>query len=501
MGPASRPLRIFLALVIAIVPALALGIAATRAPNLLFDLGSPTTPAFILLGVALAWAAILAVIYGRALRTDLDSMVTLARRGRSTVEESTEGAQYRSIAAALDERNRQVAALAAQSSIAPISGDAQSTATHVTAAAQNITGDPTWNLAVVRSTNEDLLPAGVYAGVAGETPAPLTELQQWVAVAGDQGAGQAFRAEGPWGAFVIVRLATEASVSAVLYAPWEGRPEPTAVQIDLLNLVGQHASTALEHALLYAQVRSQSEEIDRMAEVQRDFLRGVSHDLQTPLTSVRALASELATSEGLSTSARNDLDDIIHQADRLRRMVSQLLVVSRLEAGVLTPRQEILAVAPLVEQVWRAMRADRPLRLEPEGEKQLAVADPDRVEQVLWAVLDNAVKYSPDGSPITVRIRPETADRLEIVVTDEGAGMDATSSAHAFDQFYRAPDAARLAADGSGIGLYAARGLVEAMGGSISLTSRLGVGTTVTCVLPAEQAERDDGEAVDRASV
>jgi signal transduction histidine kinase len=120
---------------------------------------------------------------------------------------------------------------------------------------------------------------------------------------------------------------------------------------------------------------------------------------------------------------------------------------------------------------------------------------------VLWAVLDNAVKYSPDGSPITVRIRPETADRLEIVVTDEGAGMDATSSAHAFDQFYRAPDAARLAADGSGIGLYAARGLVEAMGGSISLTSRLGVGTTVTCVLPAEQAERDDGEAVDRASV
>jgi signal transduction histidine kinase len=71
--------------------------------------------------------------------------------------------------------------------------------------------------------------------------------------------------------------------------------------------------------------------------------------------------------------------------------------------------------------------------------------------------------------------------------------MDASSAAQAFEQFYRSPDAARLAADGSGIGLYAARGLIEAMGGAISLTSQLGVGTTVTCVLPAEQVERDEG--------
>jgi signal transduction histidine kinase len=492
---ASRFLRIFLALVVAVLPAVALGIALAEIPRLAPENFSALAAVLFFLALALAWAAVLAVFYGRILRSDIESVVTLARRGRNrgAANEPTEGSEaVRRIAAALEERDRQVAALAAQSSTAPISGNARSTATHVTAAAREVTGDPTWSLAVMRTDNEALLQTGVYEGIDGEAPAPLGGLQQWASVSGD-GDVRVHRAEGPWGAFVLVHLVNNDQMSAVLYAPWEGRPDPSSAQIDLLSLVGQHASTALEHAVLYAQVHAQSEAIDRMAEVQRDFLRGITHDLQTPLTSIRALASEVETTDGLSDAARADLSDIGYQADRLRRMVGQLLVVSRLEAGVLTPRQEILAVAPLVEQVWRALRADRPFRVEAEGEKQLAVADPDRVEQVLWAILDNAVKYSPDGSPITVQIRPAATDRLEVAVTDEGAGMDASSAAQAFEQFYRSPDAARLAADGSGIGLYAARGLIEAMGGAISLTSQLGVGTTVTCVLPAEQVERDEG--------
>ena len=294
----------------------------------------------------------------------------------------------------------------------------------------------------------------------------LSDLQRWASTSGDGATDQALRAEGPWGAFVVVRLTSAEAFSAILYAPWEGRPEPTAAQLDLMSLLGQHAGTALEHALLYAQVRGQSEAIDRMAAVQRDFLRAISHDLQTPLTSIQALASELASSARLSGAARADLDDIGYQADRLRRMVGQLLAVSRLEAQALTPRLEVLAVAPVVERVWRALRAERSFQLETEGAKQLAIADPDRLEQVLWAVLDNAVKYSPVGSAITVHVRPVAVDRLEIVVADEGGGMDATSVEHAFDQFYRAPDATRLAVDGSGVGLYVARGLMEAMDGA-----------------------------------
>jgi signal transduction histidine kinase len=118
----------------------------------------------------------------------------------------------------------------------------------------------------------------------------------------------------------------------------------------------------------------------------------------------------------------------------------------------------------------------------------LLVADPDRLEQVIWAVLDNAVKYSPAGSPVAVRISLD-GQRAAISVTDAGAGMDSATAHRAFDQFFRSDDARRLAPDGSGIGLYAARGLMQAMGGSAALESTLGQGTTVRLELPAEPIE------------
>jgi signal transduction histidine kinase len=169
-------------------------------------------------------------------------------------------------------------------------------------------------------------------------------------------------------------------------------------------------------------------------------------------------------------------------------MVSQLLVASRLEAGAVVPRQEVFALQPLVERVWSALRADRPFSISSTGEPHLVVADPDRTEQVLWALLDNAVKYSPTGSPITVTVVPRPPNLLAVSVTDQGTGMDPLTMERAFDQFYRAERARALAPDGSGVGLYAARGLVKAMGGAISLASQLGAGTTVTVDLPAEPA-------------
>ena len=123
-----------------------------------------------------------------------------------------------------------------------------------------------------------------------------------------------------------------------------------------------------------------------------------------------------------------------------------------------------------------------------EGAPHLAVGDPDRLEQVLWAVLDNAVKYSPAGSPIDVRVEPSDG-RIGIAVTDQGGGMDAETQARAFEQFYRSPQARRMAPDGSGIGLYAAKGLMTAMAGDLTIESRLGGGTTVGMVLPAEPAD------------
>jgi two-component system sensor histidine kinase SenX3 len=278
---------------------------------------------------------------------------------------------------------------------------------------------------------------------------------------------------------------------AILYAPWEGRAEPTPAEFALLTLVGQHFGTALEHSLLYARVRSQADELNRLAAIQADFLRGVTHDLQTPLTSIGALATELRADNAVPATAQSDLETIAHQAERLRRMVSQLLVASRLEAGVISPQVEVFAVPPLVERTWSALRADRPFDLAVDGTPHLAVGDPGRFEQVLWAVLDNAVKYSPPGTAIDARLAPDE-DGLTLTVTDHGTGIDPETAARAFDQFYRGPQARKLAPDGSGVGLFAARGLMEAMGGAIRLDGALGGGTSVTLRLPAEPTGNGD---------
>jgi signal transduction histidine kinase len=156
---------------------------------------------------------------------------------------------------------------------------------------------------------------------------------------------------------------------------------------------------------------------------------------------------------------------------------------------------------PIVRRTWEALRADRPLDLASEGPPHLMVGDPDRLEQALWAMLDNAVKYSPAGSSVRIRLagREGTSPgelMAEISITDEGAGMAGETRDHAFEQFYRSDDARRLAPDGSGVGLYAARGLVRAMGGDITLDSHLGSGTTITVTLPAEPAEEPAANGV-----
>jgi signal transduction histidine kinase len=357
----------------------------------------------------------------------------------------------------------------------------------VISAVRSVMRDDTWRCAVLTSESPDLLPPGIYHG-PGEIPEvePVGELERWAAVSATT--VPAGGVDGPWGAFAVIDVAVSDRLRAILYAPWEGRVQPTPAEVDLLTLVGQHAGTALEHSLLYARVRSQADELNRLAAVQADFLRGVTHDLQTPLTSIGALATELRANRDVPDTARADLDTISHQAERLRRMVGQLLVASRLEAGVVTPQQEVFALPPLIEKTWAALRADRPFQLKVGGVPHLAVADADRLEQVLWAVLDNAVKYSPSGSPITAHVEP-VGSELSVTIRDDGIGMDGPTRERAFDQFYRATDARRLAPDGSGVGLYAANGLMRAMGGSITLDSELGRGTALTLRMPAEASQ------------
>lgn len=502
MTPGRRSLRLLAALLLGALPPLAvLALLAGEAPSWLHDAGS----GIVVLSAVVAgavWVSLIAVVAARSLTGEARSMVTLAERGvshdRADDRSSDDGLSVvqRRLVAALEDRNRQISELASLVRTAPISDDARAVACAMVAGARRATGDPTWTLAVLRvQDGGDLRP-----GVCGPDPATpreaLGEVHLWASTSEpmDGSAGGARLVSGPWGAFVVVDVAAGDELRAILLAPWEGRPDPSPADLNLFTLLGQHAATAIEHALLYTRLRIQADELNRMAAVQTDFLRGITHDLQTPLTSIRALASELQGSGVGDAAARFDLATIAQQADRLRRMVGQLLVVSRLEVGELTPRQEVFRVEPLVRRTWDALHdTAHTFALEQAGPPHLVVADPDRLEQVLWALMDNSVKYSPAGTEVAVRIESReasTGDGLtsEITVRDAGPGMDAETAARAFEQFFRADAARRLVPDGSGIGLYAAHGLVQAMGGQIHVASEPGHGTSITVALPAERA-------------
>jgi signal transduction histidine kinase len=490
-----------LLLIVSLPPLIAFGAVVAFGGEALTHMGRGTVFAFIGL-MGFAWAGVVAVFASRTFGREIAALVELAEHGNSprraegSAADLPGGEAYRRLASLLEERDRQMRDLATEAAAAPMNQDLAAVARHVVGTAQRITGDQTWALAILASP-EEALPRGVYDPMPATEPRPLEELHAWASTTGVDGlsSSRVRLLEGPWGAFLVVDVRAQHDLSALLLAPWEGRPEPSPVEISVVTLVAQHATTVIEHALLYARLRRQADELTRLAAIQADFLRGVTHDLQTPLTSIAALASELRDSEPLSAGGQADLVGIAYQADRMRRMVSQLLTMSALEAGAIQPSREVFRVEPIIRRVWTTLApSGRELEMEIEGPDRLAVGDPDRLEQVLWAVFDNALKYSPAGSPVSIRLscrRHETGSawREEIAVRDLGIGMDRATLARAFERFYRSGAARERAPDGSGIGLFTAAGLLELMGGWIAAESSDGEGTTIRVMLPAELVE------------
>ena len=122
----------------------------------------------------------------------------------------------------------------------------------------------------------------------------------------------------------------------------------------LLDLFARQIGVAARNAELFARVEVQNAQLRDLAEAKDDFLRGVSHNLQTPLTSIRLYAHQIASGSGEAPVDRR-AEIIVEQADRLSRMVRQLLTVSRLESGTIRPRNDVLALAPRVRRAWEAL--------------------------------------------------------------------------------------------------------------------------------------------------
>ncbi len=253
---------------------------------------------------------------------------------------------------------------------------------------------------------------------------------------------------------------------------------------DLFELFTIEVATAIRNAQLYARVEDQNRRLVELDEAKDDFLRGVSHNLQTPLASIRGYADQLAN----ETPDRR-LSIIAEQSDRLSRMVRQLLTVSRIASGALRPRQEVFAPGPRVRRTWEALGVtDVQFSLDDRSEGWLALADPDQLDQVLWAILDNAVGYggrTPIEATVTI---DETLEDVALTIADHGPGVGESDRVRLFQRFERG--ATRPTGEGSGLGLYVSRELCRAMAGDLVLEpAQAGRGAEFTIHLPAERAE------------
>ena len=229
---------------------------------------------------------------------------------------------------------------------------------------------------------------------------------------------------------------------------------------------------------------------DRLVEqMKSDFVSTVSHELRTPLTSIYGFAETLLREDVLFGEEEREtfLGYIASESQRLTQIVDALLNVARLDTGDLHVR---IAPTDLREVVGEAVQQAGGARnghsfvIDLPDEPVSANADPEKLLQVFSILLDNAVRYSPAGG--TVRVGAERKDEtVEVVVEDEGFGIPLSDQDQIFRKFYRGTDAAaRVGAGGTGLGLFIARGLVTAMGGKISVSSREGEGSTFAIELP-----------------
>lgn len=254
--------------------------------------------------------------------------------------------------------------------------------------------------------------------------------------------------------------------------------------IGLLALGG--ASTVLLGAGSWWLAGRSLQPLQQAWEQQQTFVANASHELRTPLTLVRASAEVARRGLSADDERRGLLDDVLQECDHMGRLVEDLLLLSRLDAGRLSLDRKAISVSDLFADVQRQMgrlAEERGVRLVVGDASGTVWGDPTRLWQVLLILLDNALRYTPAGGSIRLEARPQ-GRMVQITVADTGSGIAPEHLPHVFDRFYRADSARGSDTGGSGLGLAIARGLVEAQQGRIRLESQVGEGSRVTLTLP-----------------
>lgn len=242
---------------------------------------------------------------------------------------------------------------------------------------------------------------------------------------------------------------------------------------------------ALELEATLTEERAEHEKLVETERVRADFVASITHELKTPLTSLMGYASILRKrGEGLTLAQREEFLGILEkQGQRILQLIEELLQKSRIESGSTKLQRVRLPLQTIVTQVAREIAGGRNRRIDvnaPEGELGL-YGDPAAIEHVITNLIDNALKYSPDDTPVNIDVE-QVDGEVQVRVRDQGSGIASEDLPFIFDRFRQSQNARGSAS--VGLGLYIVKNLVTAHGGRVWADSNAGKGTTFTVSLP-----------------
>jgi signal transduction histidine kinase len=281
-----------------------------------------------------------------------------------------------------------------------------------------------------------------------------------------------------------------------------GEPIPTETRIINLATIGHNLAQIniidLRERLRAEEIRRRSAELEmqnrRIQEASRlksEFLANMSHELRTPLNAIIGFAELLHDGQVdiESPTHKEFLGDILSSGRHLLQLINDILDLAKVEAGKLEFRPEQVEIPRLVSEVVAILRttaAHKQIRLETQVDPSVAILtiDPARLKQVAYNYLSNALKFTPSGGSVTLRIKPEGSDRFRLEVQDTGVGIAQADIGRLFVEFQQLEAGAAKRHQGTGLGLALTRRLVEAQGGLVGVKSALGEGSTFHACLP-----------------
>jgi two-component system sensor histidine kinase KdpD len=333
---------------------------------------------------------------------------------------------------------------------------------------------------------------------------PLVSVGKVKGALGSEPAGRVFAAPGgpnrP-GRWIVLRARGDPRRAPVANFPLnsDGR------QIGMLRLVGRSAGFADDETHLLATIAdrlaldleqerlreeaNQAEVLRRTDELRTALLSSVSHDLRTPLAAIKASAESLLQHDVAWSEEDRDgfAGAIVRESDRLNRLVANLLDMSRIEGGALRPQRDWYDLGELVREVVGRLRPfldGRRIELAIADDLPPVSLDYLMIDQVVTNLLENAVKYTPPGTPLDIRVE-RRGNRIRVKIADHGPGIPPDKRQAVFDKFYRLERRGQIR--GSGLGLAVTRGLVEGHDGRIWAEETPGGGATFVFELPLEE--------------